>query len=79
MRLDACIPRKKKDGGTYWVKIGSIWTKDDGGISMELDALPLPDESGRCVVKGFVPREKVQQAPQPQGGPVADLADDIPF
>jgi hypothetical protein len=84
MRLDACVPRKKKDGGTYWVKIGSIWTKDDGGVSMEFDALPLPDESGRVVVKGFVPKEKVQQmmqpgAPQQTGGGFGDMADDIPF
>lgn len=84
MRLDACVPRKRKDqqGGekTFWVKIGSIWTKDDGSVSVELDALPVPDDSGRVVIKGFVPREKDGNKPAVNNaGTFKDMADDIPF
>jgi hypothetical protein len=87
-RLDACVPRKKKDKEgnekTFWTKIGSIWTKDDGTVSIELDALPLPDNEGRCVVKGFLPKERDQAAPRQQaapqgGGAFQDFENDIPF
>lgn len=85
MRLDACVPRKRKDQQgnekTFWVKIGSIWTKDDGSVSCEFDALPVADSEGRVVVKGFIPKQKEGNA-QPvanNAGSFNDLADDIPF
>lgn len=55
-REDICIPRKKKDGGTYWVKIGTCWN-NDGKRQLVFDALPLPDAEGRCVANLFEPRE----------------------
>jgi len=41
---------QKKDGGSYWVKIGSAW-QGDKGIQLVFDALPIPDSEGRCVAK----------------------------
>lgn len=79
-RLDACVPRKRKDDKTFWVKIGSIWTKDDGTVSIELDALPLPDNEGRCVIKGFAPRDNNQNKPKENNsGGMSDFENDIPF
>ena len=59
-RKDICTPRKKKDGGTYWVKIGSAW-ENDGKTQLVFDALPIPDSEGRCVANLFEPRESTQK------------------
>lgn len=82
-RFDICSPRPKKDGGTYWTKIGTAW-EGDKGIQLVFDALPLPDKEGRVVANLFEPREK--SAPtsstnnQSSGGGFGnDLADDVPF
>jgi hypothetical protein len=55
-RFNISTPRKKKDGGTYWVKIGTAW-QNEKGIQLVFDALPLPDAEGRCVANLFEPRE----------------------
>lgn len=55
-REDIMAPRKKKDGGTYWVKIGTCWV-NDGKRQLVFDALPIPDAEGRCVANLFEPRE----------------------
>lgn len=83
-RLDICAPRKKKDGGTYWVKIGTAW-EGDNGIQLVFDALPLPDAEGRCAANLFEPREN-NNAPRASSGrgearqsyANSDLDDDIP-
>jgi hypothetical protein len=62
-RYDVCTPRPKKDGGTFWVKIGTAW-QNEKGIQLVFDALPLPDSEGRCVANLFVPKDKQQQQPQ---------------
>jgi hypothetical protein len=62
-RFDICTPRPKKDGGSYWVKIGSAW-QGDKGIQLVFDALPIPDSEGRCVANLFEPRE---QGDNPRG------------
>lgn len=84
-REDIMAPRKKKDGGTYWVKIGTCWV-NDGKRQLVFDALPLPDAEGRCVANLFEPRERdgSQGAPsQPQRTNRAaqsdDMDDEIPF
>lgn len=67
-RFDISAPRKKKDGGTYWVKIGTAW-QSDKGIQLVFDALPIPDAEGRCVANLFEPRDNNaprQQQPQQQ-------------
>ena len=63
-RYDICTPRAKKDGGTYWVKIGSAW-EGDKGIQLVFDALPIPDAEGRCAANLFEPRERTQQGSNP--------------
>lgn len=88
-RYDVSAPRKKKDGGTYWHRVGSAWQAKDGdGMNVEFDALPLPDAEGRVSViirpardlreaSGTPPRQS--QAPARGGGRAADPEDSIPF
>lgn len=80
-RKDIMTPRKKKDGGTYWVKIGTAW-EGDGKTQLVFDALPLPDAEGRCVANLFEPRER-DSAPQRQSNSgsnrYTDDSDSVPF
>jgi len=34
-------PSERKDGKTFWSRVGSAWQRDDGGFSIQLDSLPL--------------------------------------
>ena len=83
MRYDLCAPRQKKDGGTYWHKVGAMFPSDKGGFSIMLDSLPLPDKDGRLVVKAFEPRDNNQggySKPANGGAPASgDDEDSIPF
>lgn len=74
-RYDVCSPRKKKDGGTFWHRVGMAW-EGEKGISIEFSSLPLPDVEGRVRVSLFEPREKQQQPDQQSG---SDEGDHIPF
>lgn len=81
-RFNISVPRKKKDGGTYWVNIGTAW-QDEKGTQLVFDALPIPDEEGRCVARLFEPRDR-NDAPSSQGQqsrrqPAQDLDDLVPF
>ena len=86
-RKDICTPRKKSDGGTYWVKIGTAW-ENEKGIQLVFDALPIPDAEGRCVANLFEPKprdgaERDRQHRQnlgtgPRAGGFNDLDDEIP-
>lgn len=64
VRLDAMVARQGRDGKTYWTRIGTFWPAKDGkaGGQIVLDALPLPDKEGRCVINLFAPREKAKDA-----------------
>lgn len=80
-RKDICVPRKKKDGGTYWVKIGVAW-EGDKGTQLVFDALPIPDSEGRCVANLFEPRQN--DAPRAGSGrgearQPAELDDEVPW
>lgn len=85
-RYDVTTPRKRKDGNTFWMRIGSAWPAKEGeGFNVELDALPLPDAEGRC---SFIIRPakdlreasgtSARQAPARGKGP-EPLDDSIPF
>ena len=81
-RFDIATPRKKKDGSTFWVKIGTAW-ENDKGIQLVFDALPLPDSEGRCVANLFEPKAR-EDAPRGSRGHSDafkddDLSDSIPF
>lgn len=56
-RYDMMVPRKGKDDKTFWTRIGTAWANDKGGIQLVFDALPLPDNEGRCVASLFEPRD----------------------
>lgn len=60
-RFDIATPRKAKDGKTFWTKIGTAW-QSDKGIQLVFDALPLPDNEGRCVANLFEPKPREQTA-----------------
>ncbi len=85
-RFDICIPRAKKDGGTYWHRIGTAF-EGEKGIGLLFDSLPLPDKEGRTSAQLFEPREKVPKADSDTdrvpGAAVmpkrADMDDEIPF
>jgi hypothetical protein len=79
-RWDVMSPRKKKDGGTYWHKVGTAF-QGTKGINVLFDSLPLPDAEGRVAVSLFEPRERQAAAPTraPSQSAAADLDDEIPF
>jgi hypothetical protein len=87
-RRDICIPRKKSDGSTYWVKIGTCWSNEKGD-QLVFDALPLPDAEGRCVAMLFEPRDNDRKRSadadrhdaRARGGPQNRYEDDgdVPF
>ena len=81
-RYDICSGRPKKDGGTYWIRVGSMMKDREGdGYSIKLDAIPLPNEKGEVWIKAFVPREQQdQRKPARQAGAgERGLDDRIPF
>lgn len=65
-RYDICTPRKGKDDKTFWTRIGTAW-ENDKGIQLVFDALPLPDNEGRCVANLFEPREQQQRGNNGRG------------
>ena len=70
IRHDVISGRKSKDGSkTYWTKIGSAWPSEKGGMSVELEAYPLPDSEGKVRFLIVEPRDKVVELSQVQKGP----------
>ena len=88
-RMDLLSPRARKDGKTFWLKIGAAFPLDKGGYQLLFDALPLADAEGRVTLIMKEPSERGEkpaynQSPQEQytdaskgGGGFPD--DDIPF
>jgi hypothetical protein len=76
------------EGKTFWVRVGAAF-ENDKGMQIVLDALPLPDADGRCVLMLFEPKSRGETEPsgtpdrQPGrstgGGTFSDMDDDIPF
>jgi hypothetical protein len=88
-RLDAVQPRPGSNGKTYWTRLGTAWVADNGGISVVLEALPLPvlNDKGALETR-FLLREPMErnQAPARGGGGRSfnddlndELKDDVPF
>lgn len=85
-RFDVCSPRPKKDGTTFWHRVGTAF-EGEKGIGIIFDSLPMPDKEGRVSVQLFEPREKTEataRAAAPARAPARasardDLNDDIPF
>ena len=84
-RMDLISPRTRKDGKTYWHKIGAAFPLDNGGYQLVFDSLPLTDAEGRCAVlmKEAKPRDTQEEYREKQTrGPMADQydgGDSIPF
>lgn len=82
IRYDVCIPRKKKDGGTFWHRIGTAFTGDKG-TTLYFDSLPLADSEGRVVAMLFEAKPKEDKTPPPErqtgGMSERELDDEIPF
>jgi hypothetical protein len=47
-RLDVLCPIERKNGGTYWLRLGVAFENRDGSISVYLDALPA---NGRLQIR----------------------------
>lgn len=62
-RYNVCSPRPKKDGGTWWCRVGTAF-EGEKGINVLFDSLPLPDKDGRVSVSLFEQREDQQGAAQ---------------
>lgn len=76
-RYDVLSPRKKKDGSTFWHRVGMAW-EGDKGISIEFSSLPLPDAEGKVRVSLFEPREKSEDQTPPSGGRPRSMKDTLP-
>lgn len=75
-RWDLMTRRTKKDGSTYWHKVGAAF-EGDKGINLTFDSLPMPDGEGKCWVSLFEPRDAVNRPQRPQNQS-ADLDDELP-
>ena len=78
-RFDVLSPRPKKDGGTYWHKVGMAF-EGERGISIEFNSLPLPDKEGRVRVSLFEPKPRDDAQSSGSRAPARDdLSDEVPF
>ena len=80
-RFDVCTPRPKRDGGTFWHRVGTAFDGEKG-MTLYLDSLPLQDDKGKCVLMLFEPRnmkEPGAQGPGPASQTGSDPSDKIPF
>lgn len=79
-RFDVLSPRPKKDGGTFWHRVGTAF-EGEKGISITFDSLPLPDAEGKVRVSLFEPRENSAPRQRVAGSSQTkiDLNDDVPF
>lgn len=48
--MDIKAWRKSANGKAYTIRIGSTWVDNKGVMRLNFDALPLPDERGKCRV-----------------------------
>lgn len=73
MRYDLISPRKKKDGSTFWHRVGTAFPRDSGGFALMFDSLPLPDAEGKVYV---MMSEAKERDSAPQGGGAGRAAQD---
>lgn len=63
-RLDAMSPIARKNGGTYWLRVGTAFRNRDGSVTVYLDAFPA---NGKLCLRE--PRERNEEAaPEPEAG-----------
>ena len=79
-RFDLISPRPRKDGKTFWVKVGAAFPRDKGGFSLVFDALPLPDAEGRVSLLMVEPTPRDDKPQERPGADVDNTPDEeIPF
>lgn len=72
-----CKSVRENGGSKFWPEIGAAWIDRSGrSISIQLDALPLPDDRGRVWLR-LMPRKGVEVTVAAEE--VAESADPIPF
>jgi hypothetical protein len=69
-------PVEKKDGGTYWMRIGTGYPNKDQSINLYLDALPINQklQLREMDEEDLAPRGRKREA-----APAAAGASDLPF
>ena len=70
-RMNVIAAQKNKDGKTFWNKVGAAWSREDGGWSVSLFAMPAPSEGEYRFL--IVPIDGERKAPP------KELDDHIPF
>lgn len=81
-RFDAVAARKyttrNGEDKTQWVNVGRAVEWDDGGLEIELNAMPcFPGWNGK--IKLFVQKDRQQPAPKPAPARDGFEDEDIPF
>lgn len=61
----------------FWVRIGAAFENKDGSLSVNLDALPLPDKNGECRLQIREPRQR-DDRPQEGGRSAARYSNQPP-
>lgn len=82
------LTSRENNGKTYWTKIGTMWPLDNGGFSLNFDALPIPtlyNDKLQVKAVAFEPKEREEKSPGGFGGGKSppsrrhDMDDEIPF
>lgn len=84
-RCVAACSYKNKAGEekTKWVEVGSLWRKEDGALSLRIDAVPTSNWDGWCLLQdpfeNEIAQEEAEQAEASDSGKQELPEDDIPF
>ena len=83
------LTSRENNGKTYWTKIGTMWPLDNGGFSLNFDALPIPtlyQDKLQVKAVAFEPKERDQAGSAKGSGKSGggqsrrdDMDDEIPF
>ena len=79
-------PITKKDGGTFWMRIGSGFPAKDGALNILLDALPTATSDGKTKLyireldeRDFERRNGDAPRADRRPAPAVRTTDDLPF
>lgn len=81
-RYDVCAGRPYGDDKKQWINVGRMTEWDDGGFSIELNAVPVGSWfDGRLSVFEQKPKEgeQRQERSRPQRSAADSNSDDVPF
>ncbi|MEO8874853.1 MAG: hypothetical protein ABI461_04630 [Polyangiaceae bacterium] len=57
---------ERKDGKSFWTRIGAAFTNRDGSLTLKLDAIPI---GGTMQVRDWEPRDGEKEARSPASSP----------